>query len=376
MPADSACASPPVRKASWVPGGALCPSGSTRTKSRFGSRTEDFTLTRTLPAESGGKVEAIGRGGAAELAFASGARAGTTDGRRSGAGATEGGAEGGWLVTGEGGALEAGGLAAGALGGTGGMLAAAGGELVTAGMVPDVPVDAAGGIGGGTALARADGGGGGVLDRAEGGGGGLERAGRAGCWGSASGGRDQVAGGGGGGGGGAATALWPWASRFSFKAAAAFARSTARASSPASPAASAARLSQRSASVASPFCQMVLAASSATATSLASEGSGARIVSFESSVKTSYLSYQRLATSRGCPEYSPSRQSSKMQRLAPSAAIRLIVARSTLHWSFKRTPESPSEAQFSAPAGLFSADLKASKCVLSALFTCESARAS
>ena len=128
---------------------------------RFGSRTEDFTLTRTLPLDSGGKVDVIGRGGATDVVFASGARAGTTDGRRSAAGAIDWGAEGGLLVMGAGGAL-----AAGMLGGEGGTLEGgtptdSGGALPTAGMVPDVLVESAGGIGGGgPLLARGDGGGG------------------------------------------------------------------------------------------------------------------------------------------------------------------------------------------------------------------------
>jgi hypothetical protein len=124
---------------------------------RFGSRTEDFTLTRTLPLDSGGKVDAIGRGGATDVVFASGARAGTTDGRRSTAGAIDWGAEGGLLVMSAGGAL-----AAGMLGGEGGTPTDAGGALLTAGMVPDSLVESAGGIGGGGGplLARGDGGGG------------------------------------------------------------------------------------------------------------------------------------------------------------------------------------------------------------------------
>jgi hypothetical protein len=181
-PAASDAASPPVRKASWVPGGALWPSWRRRTKNRFGSRTEDFTDTRTRPLGSGGKVETIGRGGATEVVFASGVRAGTTEGRRSAAGATEGGVEGGWLATG--GALAGDGATGAVLGGAGG------GALLIAGMVPEVPVEAGGGIGAGALLCRAEGGGGGVaLGRAEGGGGGLDRPARGGC-GRASGGRE------------------------------------------------------------------------------------------------------------------------------------------------------------------------------------------
>jgi hypothetical protein len=183
-PADSDAASPPVRKASCVPGGALWPSWRRRTKNRFGSRTEDFTDTRIRPLDSGGKVEAIGRGGATVVVFASGARAGTTEGRRSAAVAT-GGAEGGWLAMG--GALAGAGAV---LSGAAGMLAEGGGALLSAGMVPEVPVEAGGGIGAGALLCRTEGGGGGVaLGRAEGGGGGLDRAARGGC-GRASGGRE------------------------------------------------------------------------------------------------------------------------------------------------------------------------------------------
>jgi hypothetical protein len=134
---------------------------------RFGSRTEDFTLTRTLPLDSGGKVDAIGRGGATVVVFASGARAGTTDGRRSAAGAIDWGAEGGLLVMGAGGAL-----AAGVLGGAGATLTGAGGALSTAGMVPEVLVEAGGGIGGGPLLSGAGGiggGGGPLLTRGDGG---------------------------------------------------------------------------------------------------------------------------------------------------------------------------------------------------------------
>jgi hypothetical protein len=175
-----------------------------------------------------------------------------------------------------------------ALGGAGATLADAGGVLVTAGMVPDVFAEAAGGIADGPLLARADGGGGGVVlaARADGGGGGLDRAGRdGGCGGPSEGGRDHGAGG--GGGGAAALAGRPEVSRLSLMSAAAFASSTARPSSPASLAASAARFSQRNASCRSPFCQIVVAASSATATSLASDGSTAKLVRFESSVKVS-----------------------------------------------------------------------------------------
>ena len=135
---------------------------------RFGSRTEDFTLTRTLPLDSGGKVDAIGRGGATDVVFASGARAGTTDGRSPAAGAIDWGAEGGLLVMGAGGAL-----AAGMLGGEGGTSTDAGGALPTAGMVPEVLVEAGGGIGGGPLLSGAGGGigGGALLTRGDGGGG-------------------------------------------------------------------------------------------------------------------------------------------------------------------------------------------------------------
>jgi len=125
-------ASLPLRYASWVPGGALWPSASKRTKSRFGSRTDDLTETRTRAFDSGGNVAATTRDGIGVALRASGGRVGTTEGRFS--------ATGGWVDC--------------------------------AGMVPEVAV-AVGGAG--IELARVDGGGGGVLERAEGGGGGRER---------------------------------------------------------------------------------------------------------------------------------------------------------------------------------------------------------